>query len=146
MPSSVPHTPLDIVLVEDNPVDVAILRRVLDTYGFTYHLRILEDGERALRFFDHLAQQAFPAPPDVLLLDLRLPRVSGQAVLQRLKALPACARMRTIVVSGVDDVPTRLETGRLGADAFFVKPTTFTAFLELGDLITTVVCGHPREA
>ena len=146
MPSSVPHTPLDIVLVEDNPVDVAILRRVLDTYGFTYHLRILEDGERALRFFDHLAQQAFPAPPDVLLLDLRLPRVSGQEVLQRLKALPACARMRTIVVSGVDDVPTRLEMGRLGAEAFFVKPNTFTAFMELGDIITTVVCGHPREA
>jgi CheY-like chemotaxis protein len=146
MPSSVPHAPLAIVLVEDNPVDVALMRRVLDTYGFTYHLRVLEDGEHALRFFDHLAQQAFPAPPDVLLLDLRLTRGSGQAVLQRLKALPVCARMRTIVVSGVDDVPTRLEAGRLGADAFFVKPATFTAFMELGDLITTVVYGHPREA
>jgi len=54
--------------------------------------------------------------------------------------------MHTIVVSGIDDVPTRLEMGRLGAEAFFVKPNTFTAFMELGDIITTVVCGHPREA
>jgi hypothetical protein len=51
METPAPRPPLTILLVEDNPVDAAIIRRVLDTHDFLYYLRIIEDGERALRFF-----------------------------------------------------------------------------------------------
>ena len=138
--------PLTILLVEDNPVDAAIIRRVLDTHNFMYYLRIIEDGERALRFFEQLAQEAHGRPPDILLLDLTLPQVSGQELLQRIKALPVCRHMRIVVVTAYNYLTTQQQAARLGADAFFTKPTTFPAFMQLGDLIKTAVWDTPQGA
>jgi two-component system cell cycle response regulator DivK len=139
METPAPRTPLTILLVEDNPVDAAIIRRVLDTHDFLYYLRIMEDGERALRFFEQLAQEEHGIPPDILLLDLTLPQVSGQELLQRVKAIPACRHMRIVVVTAYNYLTTQQEARQLGADAFFTKPTTFPAFMQLGDLIKTAV-------
>jgi len=102
------------------------------------HLYISEDGDHALRFFDQLVAEEHGTPPDLLLLDLNLPGVSGSAVLQRLKAFPVCARMRIVVMTAVDDLSTRMEASRLGADAFFVKPTGFHLYIQLGESITAL--------
>jgi CheY-like chemotaxis protein len=133
------HAPLTILLVEDNPVDAAIIRRVLDTHDFMYYLRVIENGERALRFFDQLAQEEHAVAPDILLLDLTLPQISGQELLQHIQAIPVCRNMRIVVVTAYNYLTTQREAERLGADAFFVKPTTFPAFMQLGDLIKTAV-------
>jgi CheY-like chemotaxis protein len=137
MDTPTPHAPLTILLVEDNPVDAAIIRRVLDTHDFLYYLRIIEDGERARRFFEQLAHEEHRVPPDILLLDLSLPQVSGHELLQHIQAIPACRAMRIVVVTGYTYLTTQREAERLGADAFFAKPTTFPAFMQLGDLIKT---------
>jgi chemotaxis family two-component system response regulator Rcp1 len=140
-----PRRPLTILLVEDNPVDVAIIRRVLDTHALSYHLHVITNGENALHFFDHLAQDEHGTPPDILLLDLTLPRVSGGEVLQRIKALPACARMRIVILTGYADLYAPEKAGTLVADAFFVKPSTFPAFMRLGNIIKTLSVGNTPE-
>jgi CheY-like chemotaxis protein len=142
METPAPRPPLTILLVEDNPVDAAIIRRVLDTHDFLYYLRIIEDGERALRFFEQLGQEEHRlTPPDILLLDMTLPQVSGHELLHRIKVLPACRHMRIVVVTGYNDRTMQQEAERLGIDAFFTKPTTFPAFMQLGDLIKTALLG-----
>src|SRR2546427_12123207 len=93
-------------------------------------------------FFEHLAAQAHRTPPDILLLDLNLPRVRGRAVVQRIKVIPACARMRIVVMTAVDDLATRMEASMLGADAFFVKPTSFHLYMQLGEIITALVSSN----
>jgi two-component system, chemotaxis family, response regulator Rcp1 len=103
------HIPLTILLVEDNPVDAAIIRRVLDTHDFLYYLRVIEHGERARRFFDQLAQQEHAVPLDILLLDLTLPHVSGQELLQHIKAIPVCRAMPIVVVTGSHYLTTQRE-------------------------------------
>jgi CheY-like chemotaxis protein len=145
MDTSAPHPPLTILVVEDNPADVYILRRVLNAHAFPYDLQVIENGERALQFFHELAQQEHPQCPELLLLDLNLPAVNGNELLQAIKRIPECADIRIIMITASDDPRARLEAQRLGADAFFQKPFGFEAYLQLGDLIKAVVFGNAHE-
>ena len=65
-----------------------------------------------------------------------------RALLQWIKALPVCRRLRIIVMTGSDDPAVQAEAMALGADAFFQKPVSFQQFLALGDLVKVVVFGH----
>ena len=86
-----------ILLVEDNPADVFLLREALQNSGLRFELIIASDGEKALRMlFDD------PAPslaPDLILLDLNLPKVNGHAVLRRIKSDPRTETIPAIVMS-----------------------------------------------
>jgi response regulator RpfG family c-di-GMP phosphodiesterase len=65
-------------------------------------------------------------------------------LLQWIKAMPVCRRLRIIVMTGADDPAIEAEAMALGADAFFQKPVGFQRFLALGDLIKVVMFGHGR--
>ena len=92
-----------------------------------------------LHFFEQLAEAEHAVPPDILLLDLTLPQMSGQELLPHIKAIPVCRTMRIVVVTASNYLTTQREVERLGANAFFTKPTTFPAFMQLGDLIKTTI-------
>ena len=70
------------------------------TCRLPYNLQVIEDGAHALRFFEHLAMQAHRTPPDILLLDLNLPRVRGRAVVQQIVAYPETYRYMKPQLSG----------------------------------------------
>jgi CheY-like chemotaxis protein len=78
----------------------------------------------------------------LLLLDLNIPGMNGRELLHVIKTIPACAGIRIIMITGSDDPRDRLEAQRLGADAFFQKPFGLAAYMQLGDLIKTVM-GEP---
>ena len=138
--------PLLILAVEDNPADVAMLRRVLQAHHLAYELHVIDHGAQALRFFHALAHHEHPQCPELLLLDLNIPAMNGRELLRVMKTIPECAGIRIIMITGSDDPRDRLEAQRLGADAFFQKPFGFEAYLQLGDLIKTVMGAHPRGA
>jgi len=73
-----------------------------------------------------------------------LPGLDTRELLQWIKAVPVCQRLRIIVTMGSDDPDIPAEALALGADAFFRKPVSFQQFLALGDLIKVVVCGHTQ--
>jgi len=143
METAKPLPPLVIAVVEDNPADVYFIARVLQAHGLQYILQMLETRQRALHFFDQLAEQDLRCP-DLLLLDYTLPGLDTRELLQWIKAVPAYQGLRIIVMTGSDDPTVQQEALAFGADAFFQKPVGFQRFLALGDLIKVVMFGHTQ--
>jgi CheY-like chemotaxis protein len=143
METATPHPLLVIAVVEDNPADVYCIARVLHAHGLPYLLQVLESRQRALHFFDQLAREHIRCP-DLLLLDYTLPGLDTRELLQWMRAVPACRRLRIIVMTGSDDLSVEAEALALGAHGFFQKPVGFQRFLALGDLIKVVVFGNPQ--
>jgi CheY-like chemotaxis protein len=138
-----PLSPLVIAVVEDNPADVYFIARVLQAHQVQFVLQVLESRQRALHFFDQLAGEDIRCP-DLLLLDYTLPGLDTRELLQWIKAMPVCRRLRIIVMTGSNDPDMQAEALALGADAFFQKPVSFQRFLALGDLIKVLVFGHTQ--
>jgi len=140
METLTPLTPLTILAVEDNPVDISTVQRVLTAHALAYDLQVIDNADHAFAFFSQLAEPA--RCPDILLLDLNLPQRNGKELLQHLKAIPVCAAMRVVIFTSSHDPADRAETLALGADVFFEKPFHPADFLPLGTIIKTLTVSH----
>jgi len=109
-----------ILIVEDHPTMREAMRLVLEGEGFA--IQEAADGEAALAAIH-------ASPPDLLFLDLNIPGTSGTGVLEAVRADPACAEVRVIVVTAAGE-ESRAEALRLGADEYFTKPFSPTALLQ----------------
>ena len=134
-----------ILLVEDNPMDVDLTRRAFAKRKLTNPILVARDGEEAL---DHLARwEAGESPPVLVLLDLKLPKVSGLEILRRLKTHPQWHTIPVTVLttSGEDtDVKAAYD---LGVNSYIVKPVDFEKFLEVVAQIEVYWCvlnQHPK--
>jgi CheY-like chemotaxis protein len=92
---SKPH----IVIVEDNPADVLLLRMALDEQGEPYQLTVLSDGAQALRFVQEYRSGMKDDDPCAILLDLRLPKYDGLEVLRALKREPSLDNVHVVMVT-----------------------------------------------
>ena len=144
MKTAHPFPPLIIAVVEDNPAEVYCIARVLHAHGVPFVLQVLENRQRALHFFDQLAGRDDVRCPDLLLLDNTFPGLDTRELLQWIKAMPVCRRLRIVVMTGGDDPAVETEAFTFGADAFFQKPVGFQRFLALGDLIKVLMFGHTQ--
>jgi CheY-like chemotaxis protein len=138
-----PATPLTIIMVEDNPVDVSLVRWVLTAHALLYALHVIENGDHALEVFDQLAQQERLRSPTIMLLDLHLPQRDGREILRQIKSMPQVSDIRVVIVTGSTNPTDRRETLAMGADAYFVKPYHLHEFMELGAVIKHLVFGNP---
>ncbi len=141
-----PQPPLTIFIVDDNPVDVGLIRWVLDAHVLPYALHVIDNGDHALQVFDQLAAQEAQHSPTIVLLDLHLPQQDGKEILRHIKAIPQGADIRVVIVTNSADPRERAETLALGADGYFVKPYHLTPFMQLGALIKDVAFGHEAES
>ena len=114
-------------------------------HALTYDLQVIENADHALHFFDQLSQPEHGSCPDILLLDFTLPQRNGKEVLHHLKALPACAAIRVVILTSAVDPAERTETLALGADVCFEKPFHLTEFMQLGAIIKALALGHSPE-
>ena len=98
---------LTIILVEDEPVDVSLIRWVLDAHTLSYELQVIDNADRAAAVIDQLAVQEQRRAPTVILLDLHLPQRDGKDLLRQIKALPhgVQPQMATPKVQHVGNVP-----------------------------------------
>jgi two-component system response regulator len=135
-------TPLTIFIVDDNPVDVSLVRWVLDAQQLPYDLQVIENGDYVLDVFEHLAQQEQLRSPSIVLLDLNLPQLDGKEVLRHVKASPQGSDIRVVVVTSSTNPADQHETLALGADAYFVKPYHLNEFMQLGEVIKHVAFDH----
>jgi CheY-like chemotaxis protein len=97
-----------IVLAEDNPADVGLVRAALREHGVDCELHVIGDGEEALPFIDSLDLDSKIPCPDLLLLDLYLPKRDGNEILKYLRASERCARTPVVLTSS--DAPSDHET------------------------------------
>ncbi len=128
---NVPNKTADILLIEDNPGDVLLIKEAFRTAQFKYNLHIAKDGDEALKM---LEQQGifdnFPKP-DLILLDLNLPKVDGREVLEKLKSDMTLKEIPVIVLSGSDaeaDITTSYD---LHANSYVIKPDNFDDLKEI---------------
>jgi chemotaxis family two-component system response regulator Rcp1 len=121
-------TPIRLLLVEDNLADVRLTREALRDATIPNRLYVVGDGEEALAFMRHEAPYAAQPAPDLVLLDLNLPRKGGREVLAEMKADPSLRRIPVAILTtsaSLDDVDAAYE---LGANSYIVKPVDFDQF------------------
>ena len=123
------------MIVEDNPTDVFLIREALRAYRLDVDLRVFEDGEEAIHLIQLLDTDDSQACPDLMLVDLNLPRADGFEVLKRLRVSRRCAEIPVIVTTSSAAQPDRERSKSLGADAYFRKQVGYEASLEIGGII-----------
>jgi two-component system response regulator len=115
-----------ILLVEDNPDDEALTLRALHRNGVTAPVSVVRDGAKAL---DHLLGGSVPLPR-LVLLDLKLPKVSGLEVLRRVRADPRTRFLVVVVLTSSREEPDLVAAYAAGANSYIRKPVSFEAFTE----------------
>lgn len=131
---------LRVALAEDNPGDVFLIREALAFHNVKAQLTVKTDGEEMLHFIQHIESGDIPCP-DVVLLDLNLPKYGGEALLKRMRESPSCNGVPVVIVTSSDSPKDRETTAQLGASSYFRKPTDFDQFLELGAIVKSIVNG-----
>jgi CheY-like chemotaxis protein len=142
MATPAPRLPLTIIVIEDNPVDVYLIRWVLHAHELSHELHVIDNGDRAIDYVNQLAHEERRSPT-LMLLDLNLPQRDGREILQRVKAILYGSDIRVVVVTSSTNLTDRRETLAMGADAYFEKPNHLNEFMQLGDLIKHLVYGNP---
>jgi two-component system, response regulator len=115
-----------IVLVEDNPDDQALTIRALRKQNIANEIVVLQDGVEALEF---LLDPDKPTP-HLVLLDLKLPKLDGLQVLQRLRSEPRTQLLPIVVLTSSDEDRDVIDGYRLGANSYIRKPVDFNQFSE----------------
>jgi len=123
-----------VLLAEDNPGDVILIREALRSAGFEFELTVQQDGERMLSHIE-MIDKGEKTCPDVVLLDLNLPKTSGHALLERMRAHGLCKDIPVIIVTSSDSIKDRETAVRLGASDYFRKATDYDEFMRLGPLV-----------
>jgi CheY-like chemotaxis protein len=117
---------IEILLVEDNPQDAEMTMRALRRNNLVNRLRWVKDGAEALEYLLAKDRQK----PKLVLLDLKMPKVEGIEVLRRLKADAAARSIPIVVMTSSNEERDVVESYRLGANSYIVKPVEFEVFLE----------------
>jgi DNA-binding response OmpR family regulator len=115
---------------------VFLVRRALKKHDLDVKLVVVEDGRAALQYMDKI-DQAGTADlcPDLVLLDLNLPRAPGSRVLTRIRQSPQCSATPIIIVTSSDSPFDREKAVQLGATDYFQKPGDLAGFMELGLIV-----------
>jgi CheY-like chemotaxis protein len=129
-----------IVLVEDNPGDVALVREALYEYSIQSELTVLFDGERAFELFDRLDRDRMRCP-DLVLLDLKLPKRDGHEVLEHMRASVQCAHVPVVIVTSSNAREDRDKAAKLGATRYIRKPHSLDEFIQLGAVFKEILTG-----
>jgi len=130
---------LNILLAEDNLADVLLVRKALDEHKIPHDMQVVRDGEEALTFIQDMGEANGPPCPDVLLLDVNLPKVDGPEVLSAFRKHPRCSETPVIVITSSDAYRDRDRMAQLGIAHYFKKPSDLDGFLKLGAVVREVV-------
>jgi CheY-like chemotaxis protein len=122
---------IEILLVEDNPDDLAMTLRALKMANLSNRIQVARDGVEALEFLFGQGTHAgrnLHCPPKVVLLDLKLPKVDGMEVLRRIKTDPRTKMIPVVVLTSSKEQKDIVESYHLGVNSYIVKPVNFEGF------------------
>ncbi len=124
---------IDILLVEDNPNDVELTLRALKKKNVANRIHVAEDGAEALDILFARGKYTLrenSVPPRVVLLDLKLPKLSGLEVLREIKADQRTRKIPVVIVTSSREDPDIRKAYELGANSYVVKPVDFDQFFD----------------
>ncbi len=111
------------------------MRQALQKSGINAQIHIADDGEKTVRFFERADADPAAPCPDLILLDINMPRYKGGEILRRLRASARCKGALVLVVTSSDSPRAREEMEAFGANGYFRKPSEFSEFMKLGQLV-----------
>ena len=122
--------PIQILLVEDNPGDVFLAKEALKESKMYSHLTVVHDGQAAM---DYLTQKNHPdaVRPDLILLDLNLPRKTGYEVLEEIKNDSRLSRIPVVILTSSEEETDIVRTYSLHANAYITKPVDLNQFIKI---------------
>jgi CheY-like chemotaxis protein len=126
-----PGRPVEILLVEDSPGDVRLTREALREGKVRNNLSVVPDGVEAMAFLRREGKYADSPRPDVILLDLNLPRKDGREVLAEIKADDRLRRVPVVVLTTSRDEHDILRSYNLHANCYITKPVDLDQFIEV---------------
>jgi len=135
-----------ILLIEDNPPDVMILKMALDKAGANYEISTIADGAEAVDFVRRQDAGASAPKPDVILLDLNIPKKDGREVLREIRGSAALKAVPVVILSGAQSPRDTEELLRLSPAALLAKPLDFDGVLQLGRTIKGFLEGGLHNA
>ena len=124
---------VEILLVEDNPDDVELTLRALKNQNISNHIEVVRDGAEALDFIfctGDYSDRKMENAPKVILLDLKLPRVDGLEVLEKIKSDPRTKAIPVVVLTSSREERDIVESYKLGSNSYITKPVDFEQFSE----------------
>ncbi len=123
--------PIDILLVEDNPGDADLAREALEDTKLHNRLHVVDDGEKALAFLRRQGAYATAPRPDLILLDLNLPRKDGREVLAEIKTDDHLKRIPVVILTTSRAEEDVLKTYNLHANCYISKPIDLNQFMRV---------------
>ncbi len=129
--AQVSGAPIEILLVEDNPGDVRLTQEAIRESKIRNRLNVVRDGEEAVAYVRRQGNFADQPRPDLILLDLNLPKKDGREVLQDLKSDPDLHRIPVVVLTSSAAEQDILSTYDLYANAYVTKPVDLDQFMHV---------------
>jgi two-component system, chemotaxis family, response regulator Rcp1 len=123
------------LIAEDSKADLFLIREAISVAQIDATLHIVEDGHQAVQFVDAADADGDAPRPDLVLLDLNLPRKNGAEVLRHLRNSRCCKDAPVLIVSSSDSARERDTVKSLGFNAYFRKPSAYAEFLMLGPIV-----------
>ena len=143
------HRPIEILLVEDSPADILITREAFEEARLLNDIHVVEDGIQAMEFLRREGIYASAPRPDLILLDLNLPRKNGREVLAEIKADNSLKVIPVIILTTSNAHDDIMQAYDLHANCYVVKPVGFESFLKAVQTIRnfwfSVVALPPEE-
>ncbi|HWZ28852.1 MAG TPA: response regulator [Gemmatimonadales bacterium] len=128
---TIPADPVEILLVEDNPGDVRLTQEALRDAKVRNRIQVAEDGVQALALLRREGKYAGAVRPDLILLDLNLPRKGGREVLEEIKGDETLRHIPVVILTTSQAEQDILESYRLRANAYVTKPVDLEQFLRV---------------
>ena len=130
------HKTVDVLLVEDSAADADLVREAIEGGKLIINLNVVGDGEEAMDYLRRKGKYKNAVRPDLVLLDLNLPKKDGREVLREVKSDPDLSLIPIIVLttsSGDEDI---LQSYQLHANAYIAKPVEFESFIKIVNQVT----------
>jgi CheY-like chemotaxis protein len=123
--------PIEILLAEDNPGDVRLTEKALDHGSIINNLHVVEDGVEAIAFLRQEGEYADEPRPDLVLLDLNMPKKDGREVLEDMESDPSLRRIPVVVLTSSEAEEDVVRSYELNANAYLTKPVDFDGFVDI---------------
>ena len=130
-----PLSPVEILLVEDNPGDVRLLQEAFKEGGLTCRLNITRDGEQAMAYLHKQGPYAESPRPSLILLDLNMPRMDGRELLAEIKSERKLSRIPIVILSTSTDQKDIQKAYELHANCYLPKPSDLDSLIQLSKVI-----------
>ena len=140
--------PIEVLLIEDDPGDVLITREAFEHHKIHNTLNVARDGQEGLDYLYQRESHKGATRPDLILLDLNLPKYDGHQLLEKIKSDPDLCHIPVVVLTTSAAEEDILRSYRLHANAYVTKPVGFEQFMnvirQIDEFFVQVVCLPPR--